>query len=143
MVDRLAARVKAQPDDPQGWARLIRAYGVLGQTARRDAAITEARRLFRDRPDALAAALSETPRPETGTCWRGEPLPHSNRSRETTMDKDRVYGAADKAKGSIKQAAGKVTGDEKLKAEGAADKAKGAVKSAVGGAKDAIRGTSR
>lgn len=55
------------------------------------------------------------------------------------MDKDRITGAGDKAKGAIKQAAGKITGDDKLKAEGAADKAKGSVKSAIGGAKDSIR----
>jgi uncharacterized protein YjbJ (UPF0337 family) len=57
------------------------------------------------------------------------------------MDKNRISGAADKAKGSMKEAAGKVTGDERLKAEGKVDKAKGAVKNAVGGAKDAIRDT--
>ncbi len=55
------------------------------------------------------------------------------------MDKDRISGAGDKAKGAIKQAAGKVTGDRKLQAEGMADKAKGSVKSAIGGAKDAMR----
>jgi cytochrome c-type biogenesis protein CcmH len=58
MVDGLAAKLKARPDDPEGWARLIRAYGVLGQTQRRDAAIAEARRLFKDRPDALKTALA-------------------------------------------------------------------------------------
>jgi uncharacterized protein YjbJ (UPF0337 family) len=55
------------------------------------------------------------------------------------MDKDRIAGAANQAKGAIKQAAGKVTGDAKLQAEGAADKAKGKVQNAVGGMKDAIR----
>ncbi len=55
------------------------------------------------------------------------------------MDKQRVEGAADKAKGSLKEAAGKVTGDSKLQAEGKMDKAKGAVKNAIGGAKDAAR----
>jgi uncharacterized protein YjbJ (UPF0337 family) len=55
------------------------------------------------------------------------------------VDKQRAEGAADKAKGSLKSAAGKLTGDEKLKAEGAADKTKGKVKSAVGGVKDAVR----
>ena len=59
------------------------------------------------------------------------------------MDKDRVEGAADKAKGSIKEAAGKLTGDAKLQAEGKADKAGGAIKNAVGGAKDAIRDADR
>lgn len=55
------------------------------------------------------------------------------------MDKDRVEGAMDKAKGSIKKGVGELTGDEKLKAEGEADKTKGKVKSTVGGAKDAVR----
>jgi uncharacterized protein YjbJ (UPF0337 family) len=55
------------------------------------------------------------------------------------MDKDRIEGSAKQAKGAIKQAAGKVTGDTKLQAEGAADKASGKVQNAVGGAKDAIR----
>lgn len=59
------------------------------------------------------------------------------------MDKDRIKGAADKAKGSLKEAAGKVTGDAKLQAEGKADKAKGAVRNAVGGAKDAVRDAKR
>ena len=55
------------------------------------------------------------------------------------MDKDRISGVADKASGSVKEAAGKMTGDAKLQAEGKADKAKGAVKNAVGGVKDAVR----
>jgi uncharacterized protein YjbJ (UPF0337 family) len=56
-----------------------------------------------------------------------------------TMDKDRVEGMADKAKGSMKEAAGKLTGDAKLKAEGKADKASGSVKNVIGGAKDTVR----
>ena len=56
------------------------------------------------------------------------------------VDKNRVEGAGDKAKGSVKEAAGKVTGDSKLKAEGKADKAGGAVKNAVGGIVDAVKG---
>ncbi|MFO1247285.1 MAG: CsbD family protein [Alphaproteobacteria bacterium] len=55
------------------------------------------------------------------------------------MDKDRIEGAANQAKGAIKQAAGKVTGDAKLQAEGAADMAAGKVQNAVGGMKVAIR----
>jgi uncharacterized protein YjbJ (UPF0337 family) len=55
------------------------------------------------------------------------------------VDKDRVGGAADKAKGAIKEGVDKSTGDQKLQGEGAADKAKGAAKSAVGGIKDTIR----
>lgn len=56
------------------------------------------------------------------------------------VDKNRVEGAGDKAGGKIKEAAGKLTGDEKLRAEGKADQVKGGVKSAVGGAADALKG---
>jgi uncharacterized protein YjbJ (UPF0337 family) len=59
------------------------------------------------------------------------------------MDKDRVAGAAQKAKGAMKEAAGKATGDAKLKAEGKADKAAGTVRNAVGGMKDSVRDATR
>jgi uncharacterized protein YjbJ (UPF0337 family) len=59
------------------------------------------------------------------------------------MDKDRIDGSAKQAQGALKQAAGKLTGDSKLKAEGAADKLAGKVQNAVGGAKDALRDADR
>jgi uncharacterized protein YjbJ (UPF0337 family) len=55
------------------------------------------------------------------------------------MDRDRIKGMGDQAKGSMKDAAGKVTGDSKLQAEGKMDKAKGKVENAVGGMKDSLR----
>ncbi len=55
------------------------------------------------------------------------------------MDKDRIEGAGKQAKGAIKDAAGKVTGDTKLQAEGKADKAEGKLQNAVGGLKDKAR----
>lgn len=54
-------------------------------------------------------------------------------------DHDRIEGAAKNMGGNIKEAAGKVTGDEKLKAEGRADQVEGKVQNAVGGLKDTIR----
>jgi uncharacterized protein YjbJ (UPF0337 family) len=59
------------------------------------------------------------------------------------MDKDRIKGAANQAKGSLKEAAGKVTGDEKLKAEGKVDKLKGKIQNAAGGVKDSLRDAER
>jgi uncharacterized protein YjbJ (UPF0337 family) len=59
------------------------------------------------------------------------------------MDKEHLKGAADRAKGAIKDAAGKVTGDKKLQAEGKFDKAKGSAHDAVGDVKDAVRKASR
>jgi uncharacterized protein YjbJ (UPF0337 family) len=55
------------------------------------------------------------------------------------MDDDRIKGMGDQAKGSLKEAAGKITGDSKLQAEGKMDKAKGKVENAVGGMKDSLR----
>lgn len=59
------------------------------------------------------------------------------------MDKERIKGMADQAKGSMKESAGKVMGDEKLKTEGKLDRAEGKVRNAVGGIKDEVRDSSR
>ena len=55
------------------------------------------------------------------------------------MDKEHVKGAADKAKGAVKDTLGKITGDKKMQVEGKVDKAKGAAHEAVGDVKDAAR----
>ena len=55
------------------------------------------------------------------------------------MDEDRIKGIAHQAKGAVKEAAGKVSGDVKLEADGRAEKAAGEVQNAVGGVKDAVR----
>jgi uncharacterized protein YjbJ (UPF0337 family) len=55
------------------------------------------------------------------------------------MDREHVKGAADKAKGSIKETAGKIAGDKELQSEGKLDKAKGDAHNAVGNVKDATR----
>ncbi|MDO9586453.1 MAG: CsbD family protein [Brevundimonas sp.] len=54
-------------------------------------------------------------------------------------DHDRIEGAARNLGGKAKEAAGKVTGDEKLKAEGKADQISGKIQNAVGGVKDSLR----
>jgi uncharacterized protein YjbJ (UPF0337 family) len=55
------------------------------------------------------------------------------------MDKDRVEGSANQAKGVVKEGIGKATGDSKLQSEGAADRAAGKVQNTVGGIKDAMK----
>jgi uncharacterized protein YjbJ (UPF0337 family) len=55
------------------------------------------------------------------------------------MDKEHIKGAAQKAKGAIKDAAGRVTGNEKLQAKGKADKLAGAGHQAAGDVKGAAR----
>jgi uncharacterized protein YjbJ (UPF0337 family) len=55
------------------------------------------------------------------------------------MDKEHVKGAADKAKGTIEDAAGKVMDDKELQVKGKIDKAKGAAHGVAGDVKDAAR----
>lgn len=50
----------------------------------------------------------------------------------TTPNQDRVEGAADKAKGRLKDAGGAVTGNRSLQAEGRGDQVKGTVKEKKG-----------
>lgn len=56
------------------------------------------------------------------------------------MDKDRIAGAANRAKGFVKDAVGSATGDTRMQAGGKAEKAKGSLQGALGRAKDAVRG---
>jgi uncharacterized protein YjbJ (UPF0337 family) len=48
-------------------------------------------------------------------------------------------GAADKAKGNFKEAAGDLTGDKDLEREGKVDRASGSVKDKVGDAADGVK----
>ena len=64
-------------------------------------------------------------------------------SVENTMDREHIKGASDKAKGAVKDTAGKVTGDKKMQSEGKLDKAKGAAHEAAGDVKEAFRKASK
>src|SRR3954447_7980018 len=69
--------------------------------------------------------------PETGTLPPKMRLPHER--QETHMDKDRIKGSAEQAKGKVKEVGGKITGDSKTEAEGKTDQAKGKIQNTVGG----------
>jgi len=55
------------------------------------------------------------------------------------MDNDRIKGAVKQKVGEVKEAAGKVLGDEKLKRKGQAEEVEGKVQNIVGGVKDTMR----
>ena len=55
------------------------------------------------------------------------------------MDKNRIKDTAEQIKGSIKEAVGKVTGNDKLTVEGKAEQLAGKAQAQVGKAKDAAR----
>ena len=59
MVARQAAKLKAQPNDPEGWARLVRSYGVLGDRPAQQAALADARKALAGRAADLAKVEAE------------------------------------------------------------------------------------
>ncbi|MBL8771490.1 MAG: c-type cytochrome biogenesis protein CcmI [Phenylobacterium sp.] len=63
MVDGLAARLKADPENPEGWVRLVRAYAVLGDAGKRDEAYAAARAKYAGQP-AVLKQLDEAARAE-------------------------------------------------------------------------------
>jgi uncharacterized protein YjbJ (UPF0337 family) len=67
------------------------------------------------------------------------PSVNEEKNGEWNMDKEHVKGAADKAKGAVKDTVGKMTGDTKMQAEGKMDKAKGTARNIAGDVKDAAR----
>jgi len=67
MVEGLAARLKTKPDDVEGWLRLARAYGVLGEPARARDALAEAAKQAPERVDVLTAYAEALYTPEKAT----------------------------------------------------------------------------
>jgi uncharacterized protein YjbJ (UPF0337 family) len=59
--------------------------------------------------------------------------------RRTILPLVNVEGAAKQVKGKVKDVAGKLTGDQKMRAEGKIDKAEGKVQNTYGGMKDKAR----
>lgn len=59
MVASLKARLDAQPDNPAGWAQLVRSYRVLGDKPAEAAALARARALFAKEPAKLAPIEAE------------------------------------------------------------------------------------
>ncbi|OHV65542.1 CsbD family protein [Mesorhizobium sp. LCM 4577] len=57
------------------------------------------------------------------------------------MNRDQVAGIAKQMKGSVKQAAGKATGNRRTEVEGVADKIAGKVQKAYGDVKDKVKKT--
>ena len=55
------------------------------------------------------------------------------------MDKDRIEGIEKQLKGSVKEIAGKLSGDAKLVLDGKKEKIQGKIQNALGGLKDAAK----
>jgi uncharacterized protein YjbJ (UPF0337 family) len=70
--------------------------------------------------------------------WEEQAMAADDRLRNAARNKSR--NTAQKVKGQFKEAAGAVTGNERLEAEGRADKTKASLKQAGEKLKDAFRG---
>ena len=58
MVTGLAERLRDNPNDPEGWVRLLRARKVLGQTSEAEAELTLIRETFADQPELIDQILT-------------------------------------------------------------------------------------
>lgn len=64
-----------------------------------------------------------------------------NGKKGKPMNKDRIEGSFEQAKGKAKEVAGQATGDSKLETEGKAQKTAGKIQNTVGGIKDTVKET--
>ena len=55
------------------------------------------------------------------------------------MNKDKIEGAAKRAVGTVKEAAGKAVGNVKLENAGKSEKVEGVIQGAIGGVKDVLK----
>lgn len=62
-----------------------------------------------------------------------------NVNEQRGVDSDRTEGSAKQMGGSLKEKAGKLMGDEKMKRDGQSDQAEGKIQNAWGSAKDSVR----
>lgn len=73
MVDGLAARLKANPDNPKGWATLARSYKVMGRLQEAADAYAKAGKVIETDPDLLAD-YADLLAARAGDSLEGQPL---------------------------------------------------------------------
>ena len=73
MVERLAERLHQDGSDVEGWLRLVRAYMVLGERDKAQAAAGDARRALASEPDKLRRIdeLDQGAGPRRLSMWQG------------------------------------------------------------------------
>ncbi len=122
MVDGLAARLKDNPNDPEGWQRLARAYGVLGESAKAEEAQRNAAKYA-----AQAASTQSGPPPaqaapssSNATAGAGNPPPLSKEQMEAAEamspdeQKEMIRGMVDRLAAKLQQNPGDTDGWLKL-----------------------------
>lgn len=60
MVSRLAAKLEIDPENPEGWVRLLRARRVMNATQAAEKDIETLREIYKNRPETLSQILGES-----------------------------------------------------------------------------------
>ena len=76
MVDRLAARLKQDGSDLDGWVQLVRSYKVLGEPDKARTAAADARQAFAGEPDKLQRLNAALRQLEDNAAAPPAPSPH-------------------------------------------------------------------
>ena len=76
MVDRLAARLKQDGSDLNGWVQLVRSYKVLGEPDKARAAAADARQAFAGEPEKLQQLNAALQQLEDNAAAPSAPSPH-------------------------------------------------------------------
>src|SRR6185503_2976150 len=88
-----------------------------------------------DRGPELHGAGKDREKPAADSFGHGIRYPEA---REVSMNKDEIQGKAENIKGRVKEAAGTLTGNERLESEGASERAEGAIREGAGTARRKI-----
>jgi cytochrome c-type biogenesis protein CcmH len=108
MVEGLAARLKQDGSDPEGWVRLVRSYGVLKEPDKRTAAIADARKaLSGDKLAAfekdIAALESAAPAPAASAAPDVSTAAAATPAQGALGDDPMVRGMVDRLAARLKQ----------------------------------------
>ena len=106
MVARLAARLKQDGSDPDGWAQLVRSYTVLGDQDQARAAAADARKALAGEPDKLAKLETALKADASGAAPAASPANDSAAPAQASMPQHDVGDMVARLAARLKQAGG-------------------------------------
>lgn len=97
MVDRLAARLKQDGSDIEGWVKLVRAYKVLNDSAKAAKAEADARQALAGDPDKLAKLNTSLKELDTADAKAPEAAPSLAQTAPAATPSEHLGGVAAEA----------------------------------------------
>jgi cytochrome c-type biogenesis protein CcmH len=96
MVERLAARLKQDGSDVDGWVRLVRSYKVLGDAERMNAAIADARRALANDPAAIERLGDGVKSDAAPSMAAITPAPSAREAKPATSQDEMIRGMVER-----------------------------------------------